>query len=235
MIKEAIDKIIEITKPELLKDEWGRLWATKNLVDISQPKATHLVVETLSGFVDYVKEVVQKKEIFILVESAKSVRCYGIDEVLPSRHREYYASANYQFSGFYFGQWMNLEDFIIGIQVMFQQDNNTAAILKIVGNLSDNTVTTFQDDGVSQSVQAKTSLTKVENVALPRMIELAPWRTFREIEQPKSKFIFRMRQQKEQPPACALFDVGGDLWKIEAMQRIKEYLEAALPDILVIA
>jgi hypothetical protein len=235
MIKEAIEKVEQMSKPELLMDQWGRWWSTKQMQHIAQPKASSLSVDTLTGLVEYVAKIVETKEVFLFVENAFKVSCHGAKEILPSRQREHYGDATYQFAGFHFGEWLNLDNFIIGLQVMFEQGENTAAILKIVGNLSDSNVTTFSDDGVSQAVAAKVTLTKVENVEIPRILTLAPWRTFREIEQPKSEFIFRMRQVPNSAPQCALFDVGGDLWKIDAMEKIKEYLTRELPEILVIA
>ncbi len=42
--------------------------------------------------------------------------------------------------------------------------------------------------------------------------------------QPESKFVFRMREGME----AALFESDGGMWKIEAKQAIKEYLETKL-------
>jgi hypothetical protein len=235
MIKEAIEKILSLAPNEMITDMFGREWSTKELHEFEEPVYPLLTVDTLTGFIDYVKEVVKTDNVFLFVESPFRVMCLGLQVIKPNLTRGLFGGALYEYHGFQFNNFVDLERFIIDLQVMFEQDDNTAKILKIVGNLADSSVTTFSDDGVSQAVASKTTLTKVENVEIPRIIELAPWRTFREIEQPKSKFIFRMRQQKEQPPACALFDVGGDLWKIEAMEKIKAYLEEKLPGILVIA
>ncbi len=57
-----------------------------------------------------------------------------------------------------------------------------------------------------------------------------------EVEQPESKFVFRMRKGVDGPEA-ALFEADGGAWKIEAMKRIKEYLEGQLQgtDVKIIA
>lgn len=64
-------------------------------------------------------------------------------------------------------------------------------------------------------------------VVVPNPVTLAPYRTFVEVKQPESKFVFRMRKSEEGPQA-ALFEADGGAWKIEAMQRVKEFLEDKL-------
>jgi hypothetical protein len=55
-------------------------------------------------------------------------------------------------------------------------------------------------------------------------VVLAPYRTFVEVTQPESDFVFRMQNG----PRCALFEADGGAWKLTAMRHIKEYLQAAL-------
>ncbi|OSB00487.1 hypothetical protein B2H85_13365, partial [Clostridium botulinum] len=58
-------------------------------------------------------------------------------------------------------------------------------------------------------------------------VTLAPYRTFPEIEQPLSRFIFRMQQG----PSAAIYEADGGAWRNQAMQRIKAYLEEELKGI----
>lgn len=62
---------------------------------------------------------------------------------------------------------------------------------------------------------------------MPNPVYLAPYRTFAEIEQPVSKFVFRM----ESGPKAALFEADGGAWKNEAILKIKEYLQKELSGI----
>jgi len=65
---------------------------------------------------------------------------------------------------------------------------------------------------------------QIPNIKVPNPVVLAPFRTFREIAQPESKFVFRMQQG----PRCALFEADGGAWRLEAMKRSKAYLEEEL-------
>jgi len=80
------------------------------------------------------------------------------------------------------------------------------------------------DDGVSQSAAIKVGVASVAEVVIPNPVILAPFRTFPEIEQPQSKFIFRMQTG----PQCALYEADGGAWRNVAMESIKEYLKSRL-------
>lgn len=72
-------------------------------------------------------------------------------------------------------------------------------------------------------------IARVENVVIPPRVKLAPYRTFIEIEQPESEFVFRARKADDLPH-FALFEADGGAWRIESMKRIKAYLENKLKD-----
>ena len=58
------------------------------------------------------------------------------------------------------------------------------------------------------------------------MLFRSPYRTFIEVEQPESKFIFRMREGG----ACALFEADGGAWKLDAQNAVYEYLKDRLKE-----
>jgi hypothetical protein len=110
------------------------------------------------------------------------------------------------------------------MQTFFVQDENVANILKVVGNISAEQVATSVDDGVSQTVVAKTGIARVNEAKIPNPVKLRPFRTFSEIEQPQSNFILRIKKH-EGLPLVALFDVHDNKWRIEAIKSIEQYLK----------
>ena len=87
----------------------------------------------------------------------------------------------------------------------------------------------------SIKVKTLTGVVKVEEVILSPIVNLAPFRTFAEVDQPISKFLFRMRREGNHVSA-ALFEADGGAWRLEAMKNIAEYLGFNLPkDVVVIA
>ena len=53
--------------------------------------------------------------------------------------------------------------------------------------------------------------------------KLIPYRTFLEVKQPESDFIFRMREGHD-GVECAIFEADGGAWKMEAMREISKCL-----------
>lgn len=233
MIKSAIDKILSLggTRPEVIK---GRMYANgpTGILAIRPPMAESLTINTLTGIEDYDPDA--KKQMIHVVDH-KRVDILDIDFSDEWLTRSTYLTAVHESPVFRFGQHMNVEDFIIALQAMFVQDENTAAILKIVGNIKDETVIQYADDGVTQAVTAKAGISRVEVVPVPNPVTLRPYRTFMEVEQPASTFVFRMQSGKGQSPSCALFEADGRMWRLEAIKNIKEWLAAKIPGVKIIA
>lgn len=59
----------------------------------------------------------------------------------------------------------------------------------------------------------------------PRLA-LQPFRTFREVPQPESDFILRLDENWR----VGLFEADGGIWKMEAKDNIKAYLEEYLKE-----
>ena len=69
---------------------------------------------------------------------------------------------------------------------------------------------------------------------LPNPVTLRPFRTFTEVEQPASSFVFRAKQ-KDGGMEFMLVEADGGAWRGEAMRNIKEYMQKAIPELSVIA
>lgn len=110
------------------------------------------------------------------------------------------------------------------LQSAFVENEDRAKLLKVSGNIKEENVKSVGDDGISQSAAIKVGVSSVAEVKIPNPVILAPFRTFPEIEQPESKFIFRMQSG----PQAALYEADGGAWRNVAMESIKEYLKARL-------
>jgi hypothetical protein len=224
MIKEAIEKIQEMTQAFTYNLE-GRQYTSKAVHPLLPPGPAALDLATLTGLLDYINQNVDGidlKKTIIHVYDYKTV-CFLSDLKAPWANRECYARATNEVLKFPFGQFMAVEDFVIRLQSQFVQDETTAAILKVVGNISDSQIRQFADDGVTQQATTKAGVSRVENVPVPNPVTLRPYRTFLEVEQPESKFVFRMKSGNE-TPSCALFEADGGVWKGVAVLLVKNWL-----------
>ena len=131
--------------------------------------------------------------------------------------------------GFRFGEWYDIENFIINLQAQFVDTEYRAALLNVVGNLASENVQTLADDGVTQVVEARQGIARRGSVTVPNPIELHPYRTFPEIEQPPSAFVFRLKQGRDgEMPRAALFEADGGQWQLDAIRSIAAWLEHEL-------
>lgn len=227
MIKEALEHILNLKKPEIVTvDE--RNYSLDKLNPVYEPEIKTLNVNSLCSMVDYIVSDVDSNEnpCIIHVESPTvvSLRSAVFGDF---SQRETMLQANALVPGFTFGQWYDNESFIIALQSKFQVTPDLQTILAVVGNVTDGSVRTYGDDGVSQTVQAKVGVAKVADVAVPNPVLLQPYRTFVEVEQPASHFVFRMRSGRE-TPEMALFEADGGAWKNKAMLNIRGYFEDKL-------
>ena len=116
------------------------------------------------------------------------------------------------------------------MQSKFVDNEDRKLLLKFAGTVQDGTVTEYGDDGVSQKATVKTWLSSKSDAIVPNPVILKPFRTFLEVDQPESAFIFRMKNGNY-GVQCALFEADGGAWKIEAMKNIKEYLQEELKEV----
>jgi len=183
-------------------------------------------LSTLSGLVELLKNMNERStnKLFVQVVSPEHVEVFGALDKYGLR--EDLADVRAMIPSFNFDQYYDAETLNIALQSRFVQTTDRDLILKVIGNLKEEQVHSAADDGVSQSVQVKQGVASVAEVKAPNPVAMKPYRTFVEVDQPISNFIFRMREGMQ----AALFEADGGAWKNEAMNNIKQYLSDNLDD-----
>ena len=202
-------------------------FSKEKLARVVHPLADCLVVSTLTGLVDYIKANVDELDGKLLVHVKSPVEVNLYSPLNADREREKYVSAQAVLpDNIHYERFMDTERFNIMLQSSFVDNEDKKILLKYTGLIQDDAVKTTGDDGVSQQVTVKTGVASVGNAVVPNPVILAPYRTFPEVIQPQSKFIFRMQSG----PSAALFEADGKVWRNEAMLEIQKYLKAALSE-----
>lgn len=229
MLKEALEYIVGLKEPTvgIYNNEY---YSDKPLHRVENyiPKADSVRVHTLTSLLDYIKGHIDEMadKMIVAVESPTTVKLYSqLDE---NRDREHLMVAEAMLPDFYFGGFMGQESFCINLQSKFIKNEDRELLLKFAGTVEAGTVAQYGDDGVTQKATIKTGLASKGEAIIPNPVRLKPYRTFLEVDQPESDFIFRMREGHG--VECAIFEADGGAWQIEAMQRIKAYLQEALED-----
>ena len=228
MIKEAIEKILDLGKVEV-KEINGQTYSNKPLCRINHnPKASEIDMSTLSSLVDYIKSSIDDMNNGMIIHVQSPTRVVLYSALDKDRIREYIVDVRANIPEFDFDRYMDHEKFCINLQSKFFDDGDRALIMKFAGTVEAGTVAEYGDDGMTQKATVKTGIASKGEAIVPSPATLRPYRTFVEVEQPVSKFIFRMKQDKYDGIQCALFEADGGAWKIDAMKNIKNYLEAEL-------
>lgn len=230
MLKSLFEYVVGLSKANVVTID-GTVYTDKPLHLPEMPTIETLRTDNLSSIVNFIKhgwdadlhdmdDTVQK---IIHVEDAGKVNLYSsvCNECMD---RQKFMKAEWAGNKFPFGQFMDAEKFNILLQTCFMETDDLKVIQQVVGNLRDEAVQNYGDDGVSQSVTIRTGIATVGQVRVPSPAKLRPYRTFLEVEQPASLFILRMREGGQ----CALFEADGGLWRETARQNIRNYFEYEL-------
>ena len=224
MIKEALQYIVNLSRPSI-QEIGGEMYSDKALSRIvHNPKAKAIELVTLRSLVDYIRsntDVMEEKMIIHVVSPAmvKMYSCLDLD-----KEREHMVEVIAELPKFPFNTFVEHEQFIIGVQSKFIPNSDSELLLKFAGTVEGGTIAGYGDDGVTQKATVKTGLASKSDAVIPSPVTLMPYRTFTEVGQPESQFVFRMKEDKYDGVQCALFEADGGAWKLKAMENIKEYL-----------
>lgn len=231
-LKEALQYITglkaESMEPKVLEIN-GYTYCNKDLKLYHRfPTASELKVNTLTAIVDYIKGKPEElRDTMILhVVSPKEVRLYS--GLVDERNREYLLMASAIVNEFSFDKFYDQERFLIELQANFLETEDLRTIMQVSGNIKSGTTANYSDDGISQKTTIKSGV-EFNDVIVPNPVVLRPYRTFAEVEQPESNYVFRIKDI-ECGPAFKLVDADGGLWKNAAMKSIKEFFKYELAD-----
>lgn len=234
MLEAAINKILELAQPNIPVLN-GRHYSDKKMYRIDEELyASPLRVHTLTSIVDYITNGTDDNDESACIDRRFVIHVEDYDKVVLTRelsadkYREKLLRAADDTTTFPFGQFLSVESFIIAMQAYFIQDDTTADLVKLVSCVTDSNSVQQADNGMTQSVTAKTGIVTSSTVEVTNPVRLRPLCTFSEIQQPERRFVFRLRGG-ENGVSAALFEADGNAWKHEAIENIRDYFREELP------
>lgn len=236
MIKEALEYIVKLgenkTRIEKVTLPSGKeeIYYSGDFERLSEyhPLANSISMCTLTSLVDYIKGHIDTMAEKMIVQVVNPCEVLLFSCLNEDRNREYLVKVTAQVPTFKYGAFVDHEEFVINVQSKFLSDTETDKdlILRFAGTVEKGTVAEYGDTGVAQKATVKVGIASKSDAVVPNPVRLRPYRTFMEVNQPASEFIFRMKD--DQGISCALFEADGGAWKNAAMQNIKNYLEFEL-------
>jgi hypothetical protein len=222
---------IEVDGKTFARDEDGSFQRV-----LYEPKAETITIHTLTGFVDYVRANVDKLDfknhlavvkspVEVLFLSALSGECRQRDEIV-------HVVVDDKMRNYGFGQYQVIEEFIISLTSLFEDSPDRERVIKFVSRVTGGGSFTLSDDGVSQIVEAKKNISGAitGNETAPKIVNLKPFRTFRDIDQPESSFLLRLKliDEDNKVVGACLHEADGGRWRNTAIKTIQEFLEKNL-------
>lgn len=224
-----------------------RVFAPKDWQELERriPQAEPLKVGTLTGLVDYLKNVDEagiskSDDVLVHVKDPGTVDVRSFLDTEETHYRRLtYLTASTALVGaaaLPYGQFVDAETFFIALQSGFAPNAGRDDVLTLIAAIKESEVRETVDSGVAQQVTVAGGVTLVGTARIPNPVVLKPFRTFREVEQPASIFVLRAHSNDKGPkPLLALFEADGGAWKLDAIAAVAAYLREKLPDVAVIA
>lgn len=163
------------------------------------------------------------KPIFIRVIDHKNVEVFTRPDDRERRLFPY--SAKCSDADFREG-WREQQAAIIELRSRFIPTEDSEYLVDLISRINNEQGVQSNDNGVSQVVVTKQGVTLMGAETVKPRLSLQPFRTFREVNQPESDFILRLNEGG----SVGLFEADGGIWKMEAKDNIKAYLEEHLHD-----
>lgn len=228
MIRSAIEKVLELAKPTHIKIE-ERTFIGEGYSELaSEQSVNSFTVNTLTGLVDYIKsEFDTTRKMMIHVESPTKIQLF--DALNSTNDRRFYLKATALLPTIQFDKLIDRETFQISLQANYCLNEDKTNLLSVVSNMTVGEGASVKDNGVTQEVTVKKGV-ELASVDLKERYTLMPFRTFVEVDQPASDFIFRVKDDGQRGIYCGLFEADGGAWELNAMHSIKKYLEENLTE-----
>lgn len=230
IIKEALEYITGLKEP-VVTQIGGQTYSDKGLNRISyNPRADHIQMSTLTSLVDYIKAGTDPMAEKMLVQVVSPLEVRLVSMLDHERGREELMRVCGNVPDIAYGQYMDHEEFLIALQSKFLPSEDRDKLLRFAGTVKSGTVAEYGDDGVSQKATIRKGVAGSVDAIVPNPVTLFPFRTFIEVVQTGSAFIFRMKEDDRYGVRCAIFEADGGAWRNQAMDSIKGYLQEELKE-----
>lgn len=237
MLAELANKIEELVKGQVEPaiEEINGVEYEKTARGYSLLKKTHtkyIEVNSLDGLVGMIDAYLNEtkdtdiKAPFIVnidFNNIQVMSALGNDKI-----RNYLIEANPMIPNLEMGHRLTVEELIILLSTSYVPTENTTKFINSLSSLRVVEEVEFNDDGIGQTVVAKQGASMNKSFQVQPIVKLQPIRSYAEIEQIESKFLFRVNKDG----TVCLRDADGGQWKYEVQKRIFDYLKEKLNDLI---
>lgn len=231
-LRDAIDRIVGLAAPYTMEAN-GHTFCSKALVEVKADEyaPTAYEVDTLDALVKLIltEGLTLGRRLYVRVDSARKVTVtttYNNGELRNPYLRFPLYEAVSDVPGVTIGNLMSQERAIVELQSLYGATPDRDYLLDLLSRIDVNEGVSSVDNGVTQEVNVRTGAVLKQATPVRPIVQLQPYRTFLEVEQPVSDFLLRVSKEGEP----TLFEADGGTWKLEAKRSIAAYLAEKLAD-----
>lgn len=219
----TLQAVVDFVACELAQDD---------LVAAALQQCVEMPVQMADGTPADVERGVLTGRLVVQVVGPAEVRV--VSPVVGDQRQQFtYLVARPDLPGMVIGKPLELLPFIIQLQTVFAASLERDALLEYVGGLSTGRTLKIEDDGVSQQVTKQDGVQRISPAqTVRRNWDLAPFRTFHEVEQPGSTYLLRVDGKQMEGyvvPSAALYEADGGAWRVTAIGAVAAWLRSHLP------
>lgn len=193
--------------------------------------ANTLVLNGLQSLVTMIKEEGSRlyESLYVTINGPTRIDAYGPLDDRGGRSTVYMAKAC-NVIGFNWGR-KDIQQAIIALRSQFDRNDGIDYILDVLSKVTLKSEAKTEDNGITQTMTGQTGVVlKAPDLPIKPIVTLKPYRTFLEVNQPESEFLFRL-DGSGSDISVELKEADGNMWQISAMESIKEYLTKELEGI----
>lgn len=231
MIKEAIEKVeaLAVAASDVkMVEHAGRKYSTRGLTRIPDelpvPDVVPVKVATLRSLAAYINDNPDAFDAGSFVNVVSPTR---VELVTPVQGedavRQTFAIAEARLPKLRVGEWLAPKDLGVHLRTCFVETVERDELVAFIGQISDKAEVQTKDDGVAQATTVRSGISMLKEGTVPSPVTLAPFRTFHDVDQPDSPFVFRLDKAGEKVVG-AIFEADGGAWQHDAAEAVAEYL-----------
>lgn len=244
MIREAFQLLFDIHQKSLAAEvvyyDGLHYFAHNGNIDlVCPPRAKPVACASLHGVVSYLRSILMAGAAFDATTPDMAALAVIIEPEVVAvvtklhptlRDRELLLGAKATLPTHNFGRELSQEDGVVYLKTCFEQTPELETLLQLIGNLRAGAITTLVDDGVTQQVTVAAGVKRGSSAEAPSIINLRPYRTFAEVDQPESPFVLRLRGG-EDVPRMVLYPTADVKWRALATASIERFITEGLGEL----
>lgn len=229
MLKAMINRIVELAAPTTYVID-GHTYSSHDLERIDPPKYMPKAIDVtgLDSICKLVRNEVKAvgRKIFIQIKAYNQVSVFSTYDAQYDRSYLYRCTADTP--SVTVNRFNPYENAVIELRSLYIPNEDTQYLLKLLGSITSESKVTSSDNGVTQTVEAKSGIALSQMVEVKPRVSLKPFRTFIEVDQPESEFLLRISGDGK----IGLYEADGGVWKLEATRNVAAYFDKELKDLI---